>query len=254
MNCPNCQVSLESDAKFCTSCGVKIDPAQTENSKTEPVQSTGTTANQTPDYVQQGKAISKQYWNFIPSALAHPFAASKHDGPANKINAMITLLLFSLLVPLFSYTGFSYTGIPEQFRPTFVEMVVKPFFIFAIFFALLLAVKYGVAKLMKADVTFINVMTRFGIIMVLPTAVALVAVLFSILGIYDFSIILFFLAISLASIASMATIFSIKEKAPETGGLDVFYGVVLTYVAMTIILLVIGDSILSELEQNFYGF
>ncbi|WP_117168469.1 zinc ribbon domain-containing protein [Paraliobacillus sediminis] len=249
MNCPNCQTSLESDAKFCTSCGVKIDHIQTENSNTEPVQSTGTTAKQTPDYVQQGKEISKQYWNFIPSALANPFAASKHAGPANKINAMITLILFSLLIPLFSYISLS-----SYFRPPFVEMVVQPFFIFVIFFALLLAVKYGVAKLMKADVSFINVMTRFGIVMVLPTTTALVAVLFAILGIDDFSIILLIVSMGLASIASLATIFSIKEKAPVTGGLDVFYGVVLTYVAMTIILLIIGDSILYQLENSFYGF
>ncbi|WP_157967868.1 MULTISPECIES: zinc ribbon domain-containing protein [Paraliobacillus] len=249
MNCPNCQAPLESDAKFCTNCGVKIDHIQTENTDTEPVQSTGTAPSQTTDYVQQGKDISKQYWHFIPSALANPFAASKHAGPTNKINGLITLILFSLLIPLFSYISLS-----SYFRPPFVEMVVKPFFIFIIFFALLLAVKYGVAKLMKADVSFLNVMTRFGILMVLPTVTALAAVLFTILGVEDFSIILLILSMSLASIASFATVFSIKEKAPATGGLDVFYGVVLTYVAMAIILLIIGDSILYELENSFYGF
>ncbi|GGM32096.1 hypothetical protein GCM10011351_17830 [Paraliobacillus quinghaiensis] len=261
MNCPNCQAALEENAKFCTNCGTKINEENvahvaTSAQHTETAQHVPNQQEQTGDYVQQGKQISKQYWNFILQAMAHPFEVSKKVREADKVNGMITLALFSLFVPLFTYiTIHSLSG--GYLAPTFTDVVLKPFIIFLIFFALLIAVKFGVAKLMKANVSFIDVMTRFGTLMVLPTAVAMTAVLFAILDSYTFSSILLLLAISTASMASTATIFSLKTKAPATSGLDVYYGVVLTYVAMAIILLLIGDSILgnliNEMQRGFYG-
>lgn len=254
MNCPNCQEQLETDSKFCTSCGEKVNQTNTDNSiRNEPVQTVETEQKNdlTNDYLQQGKEISKQYWNFIPSALAHPFATSKKVEDGDKINGIITLILFSLFIPLYTYTTLNSLG-SGLFAPSFIATVIKPFLIFLIFFALLIAVKFGVTKLMKADVSYTTIMTRFGVMMVLPTIISLVAIIFALLNIYDFSTVLLSFSISFAFIASLATIFSIKDKAPNTGGLDVYYAIALTYAAMAIIVAITGDSIADYLFYSVF--
>ncbi len=260
MECKQCHAPLEAGAKFCTNCGAHVSD-EASKSQTETPTATEVTTNEqangqpaqskATDYVAQGKAVSKQYWNFIPNALLNPFAASTRVKDTDKVNGLITLALFSLLIPLFTYSA-----IGSYYRPPFLDTVLKPFMVLLIFFAILLAVKFGVAKLMKADISFVQVMTRFGTLMVLPTTLALLAVVFAFLNSYTFSTVLMLLSISFASIASMATIFSIKTAAPKTGGIDVVYGVIITYVAMAIVLLIIGDSIMGnligELQNNFY--
>lgn len=248
MYCSQCNSPLETDAKFCTNCGAKVTDVQTK--------STASKTEATNDYVVQGKTIAKQYWNFLPNALAHPFTTSKQVTERDKINAIITIVLFSLLLPLYIYSS-ARVVMHGFMSPSFADIVIKPFFILIIFFALLIAVKFGVAKLMKADVSFMYVVTSFGSLMVLPTAIALATWVFALIGSITFSSILMLLAISLTSIASMATVFSLKTKAPATSKLDAVYGVVITYVAMGIILFIIGDSLLgnllSEFQNNFYA-
>lgn len=265
MQCRQCDAPLEADAKFCTNCGAKVldntveDQAQTS----EPVGEKGTMHAETEaqaqekanDYVEQGKQVTKQYWNFIPGALGHPFQTSKRVSDGDKINAIITLALFSILLPLFAYTTIRKLS-DGYFQPPFFDMVIKPFFVLVIFFVVLIAVKFGVAKLMKANVTFWDVLTIFGTLMILPTVVAFGSLILSFVSSYTFSTILFFFSISFTSIASMASVFSLKARAPEKAGLDAVYGVIITYIAMAIIVFIIGDSVvgnlISEIERNLY--
>ncbi|WP_182199812.1 zinc-ribbon domain-containing protein [Paraliobacillus salinarum] len=272
MYCKNCQAPLETDAKFCVNCGAKVTETsnQTEGTVAEHDQvaatnagistenNQGTSTNSNTDnkataneYVDQGKEVAKKYWSFLPQAVLHPYATSKRVNEEGMINAIITLVLFSLFIPLSSYIGVS-----TYFRAPFFDTVLKPFVIMLLFFALLIAVKFGVAKLMKANISFIGVLARFGTLMVVPTIFVLASIIFMFLSSYTFSVLLMVCAISFASIASMATIFSIKEKAVGRGGLDVIYGVIITYVAMMIILFIIGDSIMGRLigdiQNNLY--
>lgn len=259
MQCTQCHAQLEENAKFCTNCGVMVNDENTSETiaanTTELVESNNNSSSQTNDYVEQGKVISKHYWNFIRRALATPYLTSKEVTQQDRINGIITLVLFSILLPLFTYS--SIRSLSDGYIvPPFFDVVIKPVFGLILFSALLTLVKFGVAKLMKAHIDFFGVLTTYGTLMVLPTVVAFASLLLSFFSSYGFSMMLFILAISLTSVASMATIFAIKTKAPEKSGLDVIYGLLITYLAIAIILLVIGDSVLgsllNELENMFY--
>lgn len=274
MQCPKCQTTLEVGTKFCTSCGAKVTEAATPNqgnpheqaasveqqasSQEQPV--TPVAQQQAPSepnaFVEQTKEISKGYWAFLPGALMHPFATSKKvsDGKGDLTNAIITIALFSLFLPLFTYiTAQSYfSGTIFSSSVSFTDLVLKPFFMLLIFFAALTGVKFGVAQLMKANVSFVGVLTRFASMLVLPMLLAAAGMLFNLLSAYTFSGILIGLALAFTSVTSIATLFSLKETAPVKGGLDVFYGVIITYTAMTIILLIIGDAFLGQFIDLLY--
>ncbi|MCZ0702978.1 hypothetical protein J2T56_001308 [Natronobacillus azotifigens] len=267
MHCPNCNASLDADAKFCTSCGSKItdapnqlgDQAKAGGAEQEPVQNNTAQTPQTPaqpnPQVEQVKKASKDYWNFLPSALLHPFATSKKmtDSKSDMINGIITLVLFSLFVPFFSYFAarnmVSNSLLGSFYTPTFMDYVVTPFFLFLIFFAVLIGIKFGVAQLMKAPISYVGVLTRFASMLVLPTALAALGMLFALLG-GGFGAFLIALAMSFASIASMATLFSIKETSGTDTGLDIFYGIVLTYVGVGIFILIVGDIFIAQIIDS----
>lgn len=269
MKCSNCQASLEADAKFCTSCGTKVEANQTgeQVGATEAATSESNQPNVTPntdqatssqnevqhgptptnEFVEQGKDIGKQYWNFLPSALMHPYATSKRmtDSKVDLANAIINIVLFSLFVPLFTY--FAARSVSYGFfSPTFTDLVLKPFIVFVIFFAALVGIMFGVAKLMKSPLSYVGVMTRFAALLTLPTVLAAIAMIFCILSAYTFSIFLISIAVALMALASLATVFSIKETTSD-GGLDVFYGIVLLYVGIIIFIMIVGDAFVGQL-------
>jgi hypothetical protein len=248
MHCSQCGNQLEAGAKFCTSCGAKLND---EVAATKGIVAQPSSNFQDNEYVKQGKQISKQYFGYALTALKSPMNASRKVTSNDKVNGFITFILFSLLLPLFSYftmsgfsSGYGYGMVDIPFGDT----VIKPFFILAIFLLVLTSVMFVVTKLMKVSLSFFDVLTRYATFLIVPTALLVVAVLFSIISVYFFGFLFFILALFAFFVASISTLHSVKEDSE--GGLDVFYGIIATNIIMVIILLIIGDSIIGNLMNQ----
>ncbi|WP_440897987.1 hypothetical protein ACS127_08495 [Amphibacillus sp. Q70] len=266
MNCPECQAVNEPDAKFCVSCGVELNPVveqdppppedneQTENVAVDEVEESSQSAEPN-EFIEKTKEISKSYWGFLPKALKSPFEASKQvtDSKEDLINSLITVVIFALFVPLFMYTSAT-SMFGEWLRPPFFQTVIFPFFIFILFLGAMVAIIFAVVRLMKAEIDFLLVFTRFATLLVAPTSLVLLSVIFSILNAYFFSSLLLSLALFLASLASIGTIVSIKETHKKDGGIDLIYVIIINYLILFLVIILLGDVLLGDLFNDFSRF
>lgn len=275
MKCGHCGNINDSDAKFCVSCGANLENAaaldQGSNNQAgfqQPVNNVGGSGtlgsegngghagqqNAQNDYVEKGKQIGSQFLNFSKKALKNPMKYSYEVTLNNKISGFISIILLSFIFPLFSYTlmkkivgDFGFVDIP------FSSTVLKPFVFLLIFLAVLVGIQLVVSKLMNVQLSYFDIATRFGVFLILPSVIILVAILALLLSMNVFGGILFGLALTSFSIAISATLYSVKTNVQ--GGLDLIYGILLTNIGMAIILLMVGDSIVGNImEQVEYFF
>ncbi|MCA0172116.1 hypothetical protein LCD38_09445 [Bacillus sp. RAR_GA_16] len=198
---------------------------------------TAATASAEPsnnEYIEKGKLISKNFFSFAIQAFKGPMAASHNVTDSDKVNGIIAHILFAFLLPFFSYVTVKNIPTNEFYEIPipFGSFVIQPFLYILIFMAVFVAVNTGVAKLMRVNLSFMNVMTRLGVLMVIPTAAFVIAVLFAVLSANVISLLFFFIGTSLFTVSSTSLVFSLKQKS--TGGLDVYYGLIITTVLMAI--------------------
>ncbi|MCK0470233.1 zinc ribbon domain-containing protein [Halalkalibacter sp. APA_J-10(15)] len=240
-NCTNCQAPLEAEAKFCTSCGTK-----TSDTGEIAAASTTTEAAQNA-YLEQSKEVGKQYFSFAKSALKHPYQFSAHLGQNNMINGLISMILYSILLPLFLYNVLRKMSM--GFMPlSFSDIVFMPAIVSIIMLLILAAIMLGVAKLMKVEVNYKTIIARFGAFMTIPTAILIVANILILVSIITFSVLLVILASLGYFVAIAVTIFSLHRE--NNGGLDTFYGIFLTYVALGFLSYLVSESILTDLVER----
>ncbi|WP_409271434.1 hypothetical protein V1499_18320 [Neobacillus sp. SCS-31] len=265
MNCPNCN-HHNSGGKFCEKCGTNLTTgAQNESAATAeftagPTQTAnGSTA--TNQYLETTKAISRQYIKFVLEVLKKPFSTSTQVGGEQFINAIITVCLFSLFVPLMSYFvlkgiisdmgnfgGGLFGNAVREITPPFGSVVIKPFFGFIVFVLLISSFTFAAVKLGKVNASFKEVASRFGTLLVPFTALMLVAVLFSMLKI-SFAFVL--LIISLIGLIFLVPALVISSyKSPFNNGLDIAYGSLLTYVLTFITLMIMGEFLFDSIASN----
>ncbi|MCA0987025.1 zinc ribbon domain-containing protein [Guptibacillus algicola] len=274
MNCSNCGAVYEENAKFCGGCGgqlntnnaneaAQLNQQQVTQQMTAATVSTTGTANN--EYLEKGKQISKNFFSFALEAFKGPMVASHKVTDSDKLNGIISLLLYAFLLPFFSYLTtknltnqvnnefFPAASIPVPFGAT----VIQPFFYILIFLAVFTAVNFGVAKLMRVDLSFTNVMTRFGVFVVIPATLLFLAVLFAFISANFLSALFFFIGLGLFTVSSTSLLFSLKEKS--SGGLDVYYGLIITNVVMfiffVIVVMTVLDRIINEMGSMLpFGF
>ncbi|WP_226654804.1 zinc-ribbon domain-containing protein [Guptibacillus hwajinpoensis] len=241
MYCSNCGASNEENSKFCGGCGGQLGGSHSNEATPQQVtqQMTAATVAAEPtnnEYIEKGKLISKNFFSFAIQAFKGPMSASHNVTESDKVNGIIAHLLFAFLLPFFSYVTAKNVA-PDglyDFPITipFGSFVIQPFLYILIFMAVFIAVNTGVAKLMRVNLSFMNVMTRLGVLIVIPTAAFVVAVLFAALSANVISLLFFFIGTSLFTVSSTSLVFSLKQKS--TGGLDVYYGLIITTVLMGI--------------------
>lgn len=264
MNCPKCQAVNDSNAKFCVNCGSELDsvveqdppPPHEDNEQTEDLSGNQVEGNPQPDevnkYIEKTKEIGKSYWAFLPNALKSPFEASKQvtDSKEDLINSLITAIIFALFVPLFMYASAT-SMFGEWLRPPFFQTVIIPFFIFIILLGVMVAIIFAVVRLMKAEIDFLLVFTRFATLLVVPTCLVLLSVLFSLFNAYFFSSLLLSLALFIVFLTSIGTIVSIKETHKKDGGIDLIYVIIINYLVIFLVIILLGDALLGDLINDF---
>lgn len=261
MKCPKCQGINEQEAKFCIHCGAKLNLATTDSvepsapAEAQPNHQTGEITPalnaQTNEFVEKVVEISKDYWSFTLNALKSPYEASKRitDDKPNLINGLITAILFSLFLPLFTYF---YTRRVSSgwLVPSFLEGVVIPFFVILIVTALSIAIVFAIVRLIKADIDILLVFTRFMTLMILPTALIIIAFVLSLINVLSISMLIAGLALFIVFLVSFQTIFSIKETHSRGGGIDVSYVFLINFFLLMIIFLLIGEAVLGSIMKQ----
>ncbi|MDE5414084.1 hypothetical protein [Alkalihalobacterium chitinilyticum] len=252
MNCPQCGSIVENGSKFCTSCGCKLDTVvQTAATNDGTAPSSPTTSFQDNQYLQQGREVSKQYLGYALEVLKNPMGMGKTVNGGSYVNGIISIVLYSLLLPIYAY--FLMKKVSQGFMPfSFSDIVIMPFITIAIFVIVLTAIMFGIVKLMKVEGSFKDVLARFGTFLVVPVTFLLVAIILVFLSVISFSLILVVLASASYLIAVISTIYSFKTE--NNGGLDAFYGSLLTYIAMALVAYMMAESVLNKLIDEISTF
>src|SRR5699024_7041323 len=113
---------------------------------------------------------------------------------------------------------------------------------------------FAVARLMKSEIDFMQVFTRFMTFMIIPAGLAVLTFIVSIFNAYLFSTLLLALIFLTVSLASIGTIFTIKETKEKSGGLDVMYVVIIHFLIISLVLGLFGDALLGQLMNQLNPF
>lgn len=273
MYCPQCQQPIKADAKFCIACGSRIEASQQQAAAVEmniqpiplhphyqgspnPNSQGGQQAQQgysggslqDNPYVKQGKEISKMYFGFAFQVFKSPYKMCQSVTEKDLINAIISLFLIALLMPLYSYIGVKQAA-NEIANIPFFDMVLKPFFIQLIFLLAVTGAIFLVAKMMKVNVTFKDVLAKFGTIMTVAVVFFILANIFILLSIYIFSVILVAIGFVMMTLTIIATILSLKT-GNEIGGIDAYYAVFISYIIIGILFLILGENMIAGITSN----
>lgn len=257
MICPNCSHENEG-GKFCENCGA---PLNAGNGVTVPETGTQTASTQASKYLESTKKISKMYFSYFMQVLKQPYASSRSVGEEHFVNGLITVIIYSLLIPLMIYFGlrgilsdfnsFSSGLFGEQvvINPPFTDVVLKPAFAYLIFIALVIVFTFAAIKLGHVHVSFKEVFSRFGSFLIPTVGVLLVALVMSILKIKMFLAVMFFGFIGSVFLVPPLVIASFKKES--TQGVDVIYGALITYALTFIAIGIMGDMLFDALKNAF---
>ncbi|WP_147423878.1 zinc ribbon domain-containing protein [Cohnella endophytica] len=282
MQCTQCG-QINQSAKFCVKCGANLQaaatseganigfqppvqplpaaqpqpqPQQTSYQQSRPnLQKPVAHAHPNPQ-LQQAKQVGKQYLDYFLEVLKSPVRKGQNSTDADMVNGLITLILFSLVLPLIAYIKaratfrrFDFGGFGFADSVSFSGVVIKPFFFLIIIVLLVNSVMFLVLKLGNVNLSYREVTARFGSFMIPSVASFAVALLFSLIS--SGSVIMgLLIGIGLFSwfVAVCFVIYSFKRD--QTSGLDAFYGVILTYIACAILIALLGADLAHTLFRG----
>ena len=270
MKCKNCGHDNEG-GRFCENCGtplaVETEQYTTQNPQTQPTNqmNNGNAGgdSQTEDYLKKTKDQSKQYFAYFRDALKKPYASLDATmGSQHFIHAIITLILYCLLVPLTIYFGIKGLlsnvdpfglGSGMDIDPPFMDIVIKPVLAFAILIMLVIAFTFISIKLGQVNVAFKDVLTRFGILLVPFVFILAIGLILAILEVSTFT---YFVGIGLMGSMYIAVpLLIVFYKKNSVGkGLDVVYGTLLSYILTMIALKIMGDMLFDSLLTGIDSF
>ncbi|WP_117168148.1 zinc ribbon domain-containing protein [Paraliobacillus sediminis] len=256
MHCTKCGHPLSHEEKFCSNCGkpASDDIAATTETANLEVTAVATSTNETNEnqFMESVKEISSGYISTLKDAVVKPYHASKQVIEADKTNGLITLILFALLFPLHTYINL----LKGWSTPSFWGAYLLPVLFTSLIFAAFIVIVFGVVKLMKVEkVSLFLITAKFGLLMILPTAAMLIAVFSSLISATFLGVMLSSFSLMLVSIAAIVSVFSASSQPSNDKGLDIYYSILLMFIAMSVVISVLGASIIANaLEQIGGGF
>ncbi|WP_243298674.1 zinc ribbon domain-containing protein [Bacillus litorisediminis] len=278
MICPNCSHENEG-GKFCVKCGTQLSstsdetvigpdnqpvqaPHQVSGTKEEYVSQPEPASNvQASQYVEGAKKISKSYFNSFVQVLKQPYSASVKAGEEQFINGIITIILYSLLVPLIIYFalkgvigdlndfGAEFFGESMDINPPFADVVIKPFIAYVIFIFLIAAFSFVAVKLAKVNSSFKEIVSRFASFLIPFVTILALALILSLLNVSLFIYLLFFGLVGAIFLVPALVVTSYSKASQE--GLDKVYGILITYVLTFIALRIMGEMLFDSLVSAF---
>jgi len=267
MKCSNCKHENEG-GKFCENCGAKLQ-GTFENevaASVEPVYESSQ-RNQTNQYIETTKKVSKQYFSYFMQVLKKPYANSKNVGSEHFINGIITIVLYCLFIPLMTYFGVSgvlskvnnfgssLLGTDVNIKPPFTDIVIKPVFAYVIFTLLVVTYTFAAVKLGRIKASYKELLARFGSILIPFVLLLAIGFVMSILKMKLF--ILFLILGFIGSILVVPPLVIASYKKENQEGLDVVYGTLLTYVLIFITNIIMAkilfEAIINSFSNIFYG-
>lgn len=208
-----------------------------ESSNTSNTSSTSNTPN-TSNIDDKAKQIANDYFTFVWECLKTPSKAVAGIDATSKLHGLITLGILTVFMPLFDYIRAlihttpslnlgamgDFSEFAEMFgfayQPTFGYDFMRPLIVTAISLALVITVIYVASTLLKSSLNFMDVAAKFGAIMVVPTAVLLLAGLLSWIGLGN--IVIFIRAFGMLGVA-VAILYTTHSFNQEQTKLDSFY-------------------------------
>ncbi len=251
MQCNSCGQINPEESKFCVKCGANLlTAAAAGESPAFPHLGTDQTGQQggpsEPNpQLQQIKQMSSQYWKHFVQVLKQPTRIGEMTNESHMVNGIITMALFSLMLPLIVYitlksavSGFGFI------RISFGNYVLTPLcFLFIVTMMVNTLIFYAL-KFGKVAASYREVIGRFGAYMIPSVAIVAFGVLLSLLQVNGGFLGWVVLAgIFSWMLAVCATIYSYRNQHMD--GLDPFYGVLGTFAGALLLLYLFGDNLLS---------
>ena len=160
-------------------------------------------------------------------------------------HGMATVGLYSFLMPLLLF--FIVKRFNTYMEVSIFDVVIKPFVIMLIVSILMAGVLFGVGRLMRVNVSYKAVLGAYGSLHVLPVALLLLSIILLVFNNYGLITLILVFSFLVTMFINVTILFALKSQIDEEIGLDVFYGIILSYIALMIIALIVGDSILGSL-------
>lgn len=222
MVCPKCRHrQLAEKARYCENCGTPLTRG----------------------------AAGLAYFQHAAAALRQPVAFARRAGQRQFTSGLITIFLFSLLVPLNIYTGFQrLVGFVDN---PFAGMVLRPTLAFAVVNLLITAYCFAVVKYGKGAATYREIAARFGVYLVPFTALLLLALLVALLGFHALQSMLLLIGLLGAWFAVPAFVILTGSSAegPAPGFPDQLQGTLLVYLALLLTLGLFGKMLFGPLGR-----
>lgn len=244
MNCPNCQ-HQNIGGNFCEQCGTRLAASETAATTESYYQRTDQASTQPNKQIEMAKKVSKMYLSYFMTVIKKPYVKAQNVGNEQFVNGLITIGLYALFIPLVMFFGLG--EVKEYMASPFFDIVLKPTLAYFVFILLVATYTFGAVKLGKIDVSYKDVIARFGTTLVPFVVLFAIAIMFAI---FKFEM-LFVLLMVLGFVASIFTIPALviaSFKKSVTQGLDAIYGTVLTYITTFITIGIMADLLFSVLE------
>lgn len=186
------------------------------------------------------------YFSYFTAALKNPIAYAREVDGGQFINGVITMVLYSMTIPLIFYFGFHrLVGFMDH---PFLDMVVRPTLAFVIFIFLtatycFLAIKYG-----KGKGSYQDIIARFGVYLVPFTGLLLLALLMAVLEMNTLQSLL----LMVGFFGSIFTVpgFVITSFIPESGAvLDPLQSTILVYIAAFLTVGLLGNVLFGPMGR-----
>ncbi|RSL35380.1 zinc ribbon domain-containing protein [Salibacterium salarium] len=248
MNCQECGKELEEGAKFCVHCGAKntSDESPANNAvKTE--EELAATATASSASANNALNVVTSYLDFAKKAVLTPTDAGAAVSKNEWLFGLISLVLFVLFLPLTFFTYISRVSM-GFIQVSFMEGFVQPVILLALLFGVLLVIMFGLLKAMGTEISFQKLIALFGSINTISAGLMIVAFLLTLVNILSLS--LFLILLSTFSLFA-GIIYSYYQLNQSNKGMDPFHASLITFVAIIIIINLIGESILREMIQQF---
>lgn len=241
MNCSNCG-HFNEGGKFCVKCGHKLQEEAAVSqaaaaSEYQPQPQPAYALQQPNQRVRQAKKVSKSFFSYFAEGIKNPTATAQAAGESQFVNALITVILYALSIPIMLYVGwkllliqfvrsmFKLPIISEELAPSDMEDFNTG------------------ADLIKA--TDINSIIHFNFTdFVFKQGIFIfIGLVLAFLHVEYFS---YFMNFGLLSIFLVVPFTIASFKQSGTSGLDRIYSTLIVYVVITIVLTFIANGLGEE--------